>query len=236
MLQYLLGKGIEPCFFHGVFSDLSYNLGCNFLRFKKRSLWWINFDVHEWCLLFWRLRQEASWFTYRCGFDGWSSAAFLCARPPSGASTPPVTRHSALEDGRGAAGSGQGRGPDSFAVCVLVYGQLRGQCYQQNHPQWIPVPGYGFSVSHYLHRRLPPPVVAGLGSPQNRTAEQVLLVVHPAFSFREILRIRVGSLQHMESARVVRAHRWVQRLRGGLTHRSLSAGITWWCVCTVTWS
>lgn len=124
-----------------------------------------------------------------------------------GASTPPVTRHSALEDGCGAADPGQGRDPDSIAVCVLVHGQLGGKCCQQNHPQWIPVSGHGLSLSYHIYRRLPPPAVAGLGSPQNRTTQQVLLVVHPAFSFRKILRLRVGSLQHMESARVVRAYR-----------------------------
>lgn len=119
----------------------------------------------------------------------------------------PVTRHSALEDGCGGADPGQGRDPDIFTLCVLVHGQLGGQHRQQNHPQWIPVPGYSLSLSHHLHRRLPSAVVAGLGSPKIRTAEQVLPVVHPAFSLREILRVRFGSLQHMESAGFVRAHR-----------------------------
>lgn len=121
--------------------------------------------------------------------------------------TPPVTRHSALEDGFGGPAPGQGRDPDSFTVCVLVHRQLGGQHRQQNHPEWIPVPGHGLPVPYHLYRRLPAAVVAGMGSPQNRTAEPVLPVVHPAVSLREILCIRVGSLQHMESTRFVRAHR-----------------------------
>lgn len=127
--------------------------------------------------------------------------------PPTQPDTPPVTRHSALEDGCGGPAPGQGRDPDRSTVRVLVHGQLGGQHRQQNHPQWISVPGHGLSVSYHLYRRLPPAAVAGMGSPQNRTAEQVLPVVHPAFSFRKILCIGVGSLQHMESTRFIRAHR-----------------------------
>lgn len=137
-------------------------------------------------------------------FDGNLSSAALPRH--SQTHTRPVTRHSALEDGCGGADPGQGRDPDSFAVCVLVHGELGGQHRQQNHPKRIPVPGHRISVSHYLYRRLPPAAVAGMGSPQNRTAEQVLPVVHLAFSFREILCICVGSLQHMESAGFICAH------------------------------
>lgn len=118
-----------------------------------------------------------------------------------------VTRHSALEDGHGGADSGQGRDPNICPVRVLVHGELRRQRCQQNHPQWIPVPGHSLAVPHHVRRHLPPAAAAGMGCPQNRTAEQVLPVVYPAFSFWKILRICVGPLQHMESARFVRAHR-----------------------------
>lgn len=57
----------------------------------------------------------------------------LCAALPllngslSGAAAPPVTRHSALEDGCGGADPGQGRVPDSYTMRVLVHGQLGGK-------------------------------------------------------------------------------------------------------------
>lgn len=121
--------------------------------------------------------------------------------------------HSAQEDGCGGADARQGRIPDSCAVCFLVHSQLRGQRRQQNNPQWIPVPGHGFSFSHYFNRRLPATVVAGMGCPQNRPAEQVLPVVHSTFSIWKILCVRVRSLQYLESSRFLCAHWWVQLLR-----------------------
>lgn len=118
-----------------------------------------------------------------------------------------MTRHSALEDGCGGPAPGEGRSPDSLPVCVLVHCELGGQRGQQNHPEWVPVPGHRVPLPHPLHRPLPPAAAASVGSPQNRAAQQVLPLVHPALSLWEVLRVGVGALQHMEGPGVVRAHR-----------------------------
>lgn len=133
------------------------------------------------------------------------------------------------KDGFGGPDPGQRRDPDCFPVRVLVHSQFGREHREQNNPQWIPVPGHSVSVSYLFCRRLPPAVVAGMGSPQNGTAEQVLPMVHPASSLREILRLCVGSLQHMEGARLVRTHRWVHS-RCWTTRPPGACQPTWWCV------
>jgi len=118
-----------------------------------------------------------------------------------------VRRHSALEDGCGGPAPCQGRAPDRVPVCGLVHGELGGQHRQQDHPQWIPVPGHGVAVPHHLHRGVPPAAAARVGSPQSGAAQRLLPVVHPAAGFREVLRVCDGALQHMESSGFLRAHR-----------------------------
>lgn len=90
---------------------------------------------------------------------------------------------------------------------MLVHSQLWGKHRKQNHPERVSVPSHRLLVSHFLHRRLPTAALAGMGSPQNRSAEQVLPLVHSAPGFREILRISVGSFQHMEGAGVLRTYK-----------------------------
>lgn len=111
------------------------------------------------------------------------------------------------QDGFGGPDPGQRRAPDSFPVRVLVHGQFGREYRQQNYPERIPVPGHGLPVSHPVRRRLPAAAAAGVGRPADGAARQLLPLVHPASRLREVLCLRVGSLQYMEGARLVRTHR-----------------------------
>lgn len=186
---------------------------CNYIAY------FINADV-----LFWKPSPEVVNFIYcralyppRCGASRLTTTSGDWIR----------------EHGYGGADPGRGRDPDICPVYVLVRGELWGQRRQQNHPQRISLPGHSLSVPHHLHRRLPPAVAAGMGSTESGAARQVLPVVHPAISLREILRLCVGSLQHMESASFLRSYRWVLQLCVNLGYDGAtwsSSAVTRWCV------
>lgn len=124
--------------------------------------------------------------------------------------TPPVylvASRLALKDGRGGAASARAGGnSDRGAVPVLVHRQLRRQRGQQNHPEQLPVSGHSVALSHSLHHRVSPAAAASLGRPANGGTGPLLPLVHSAARLREVLRLRLGPLQHMEGSGVVRAH------------------------------
>ena len=120
---------------------------------------------------------------------------------------PDSQREAEVEDGCGGASPGQRGGSDSVPVRVLVHRELGGERGEQDHPERLPLPRHRVALPHLLHRPLPPAAAAGMGSPEDRAAQQIFPLVHHSPGFREILCLCFGPLQHMESARLLRTHR-----------------------------
>lgn len=95
----------------------------------------------------------------------------------------------------------------SCPVPVLVHGQLRRECHQQDDPEQFSVSGHRVSVPHPLNLRLHAAADPRLEHPAGgRAAAALLPPPGAAARLRQILRLGDGPHQHLESTRVVRAH------------------------------
>ena len=124
-------------------------------------------------------------------------------------------------------GGARGRAGGS-AVPAVVRAERGRQCGQQGDPERLPIPSDRVAVPHPGAVRGAPASAPGLArapgaarlGPWAGSASVVrpaataalLPALRVAARLRQVLRISVRARQHMEGARVLRAHRWVPRL------------------------